>query len=84
MWSDGHRGFMSLSIESLNSFFGFCDKETGKAIHSKDLWGKFSTDDYIDPTCGCSGMGLSLGSGSRFLPLKNMYTNNTKYRDVLK
>ena len=30
--------FIALSIDNLNSLFGFCDKETGKAMHSKDLW----------------------------------------------
>ena len=77
-YSDGHGDFIPLSIENLNSLFGFCDKETGKAIHSKDLWEEISTDDFIDPTA-CSGLGLACGLGFRFLPLKDRYTNNTKY-----
>ena len=77
-----YRGFIPLSIENLNSLFGFSDKETGKVMHSKDLWEQMSTDDFIDPTDGYSGLGLTGGFGFRFLPLKDRYINNTKYHGL--
>lgn len=65
--TDAHRRTLPLSIDNLNSLFGFSDKQTGRALHSKALWEPHAEDDLTDPETDQEGF--------IFLPLRDRYAD---------
>merc|ERR1711924_291609 len=62
-YGDSHKTLLPLSIDHLNSLFGFSANGTGKALHSEALWEPDeSQGDLLDPQ--------NEQWGFTFLPLK--------------